>query len=77
MRQHASTLDPELRSLIRDLADDVLIDTKDPGLQTLKSLGMIREEGGKLELTPKGKREHARIMAAGDGPEGLKELFRF
>jgi hypothetical protein len=66
-------MNPNQRAIIRDIADEKPLDEADfPELFELFKEGFIY-----VELTEKGYEAHTEIMKSGDGPEHLKEMFRF
>lgn len=73
-----SSLSATARSIIRDIADGgdgYGYSGKSYGMLVRK--GYITKESGAPKLTAKGRREHSLIMESGDGPEDLKEMFRW
>jgi len=63
------------REAIRALAQDPHAKVSERTLASLIKRGLVDADTG--ELTRLGKRTHTSIMRSGDGPESLKELFRF
>jgi acetylornithine deacetylase/succinyl-diaminopimelate desuccinylase-like protein len=61
----------EHRQAIRGIADNDLSGLSFEALLELGQKGYVS-----ITLTEKGKKAHKEIMKSGDGPEGLKELFR-
>jgi len=62
------------RMAIRQINDQNELETINK--RTMNSLvkrGLVTDGS----LTPAGKRAHQRIMSTGNGPEGLKAMFRF
>lgn len=61
------------RIAVRALADRKYDQVSNTMLGTLHSKGLVKVNG---TLSAKGQREYRNIMSSGDGPEGLKAMFR-
>lgn len=71
----SSSLPLRKREVIRALHDgEDLSEGDGPALCVLREEGYVQRDG---TLSPKGEAEYRRILASGDGPEALKEMFRF
>jgi hypothetical protein len=65
-------LNPDQRTLIRDIHDERIIHDAD-----LTEMYDLFEQGYvSVVLTEKGHKAYEKIMKSGDGPEHLKEMFR-
>ena len=62
------------RIALRQLAGTVPGNVHGRTLASLKRRGYVDTQGA---LTDLGRRAHAYVMSSGNGPEGLKAMFRF
>lgn len=68
-----------MRTAIRWIADGKGDDVTRGTFNALERRRLVQQDSrtGTRSLTSAGRREHARIMSSGDGPEDLKEMFNF